>query len=56
MDAQNRLSGVHPIKSIERDSRFWAFEPCLYAKAGAKMEKEKPPAGEATAGGQFLAI
>ena len=25
-------------------------------KVRAKIEKEKPPAGEATAGGQFLAI
>ena len=33
-----------------------SFEPCLIVKAGAKMEKEKPPAGEAIAGGQFLAI
>ena len=54
MDAQNRLSEVH---SIEWDSRFWAFEPCLVCKkVRAKIEKEKPPAGEATAGGQFLAI
>ena len=56
MDARNRLSGAHPIKSSEWDSRFLAFELCLYVKVGAKMEKEKPPAGEATAGGQFLAI
>ena len=32
MDAQNRLSGAHPIKSSEWDSRFWAFEPCLSVK------------------------
>ena len=56
MDARNRLSGAHPINSIEWDRRFWAFEPCIYKKVRAKMEKEKPPAGEATAGGQFLAI
>ena len=35
---------------------FEPILPRLYVKAGTKVAKEKPPAGEATAGGQFLAI